>query len=267
MDDKIRDKLKAFIFRRASKVSCSQLYQIRYYTNPNTYTKISNISSITTQEFDQNIEFRYRNYYGWSSKVSLRENDSFPEVFIYFSKNNFGNFDPILLQIEPDSTNGRDIAPREGDLICGIVKPDSNGKLHYSQWFICSEQFYRAWTLLMYDSHSSFKKAEQKRCGAKAYWMSGNRLMTNNYLKWVLGLEKKGVLPSNEEQRKRYWHQRCEKSARTWIHIYCALVLIGKYNELPSESNVPVVRGDDTHPYPSWHLPPQFVQSFMKMYE
>ena len=89
MEDKIRDKLKGFVFRRVSMLSQSQLYQMRYYTNPDEYSKITNVLSFSKQEFDQNIEFRYRNYYGWSSKVSLRENDNFPGVAIFFSKHNF----------------------------------------------------------------------------------------------------------------------------------------------------------------------------------
>ncbi len=267
LSDKIKDKLKVFVFRRVSRVSHNQLYQLRYYTNPEAYTKITTIASYNKKEVDQNIEFRYRNYYGWSSKTLLRENDSFPDKYIFFGKKDFGNFNPLQLQIEPDSTNARDIAPREGDLICGTVKPDSTGKLHYSQWFICSEQFYRAWTLLMYDSHSSFAKAEQKDCGSKTYWMSGNRLMTNNYLKWILGLKEKGLIPSEEEQKTRYWHQRCEKNSRTWIHVYCALVLLVRYNELPTESNVPVVRGLETLSYPHWHLPPEFIQTFIQTHE
>ncbi len=262
LSDTIRDKLKPFVFRRVSRVSHFPLSQIRYYTKPNVYTKVANVSTFSKQEFDQNLECRYHNYYGWSSKVSLRENDAFPEHSIFFEKNSFGRFDPILLQIDPDSTNQRDVPPREGDLICGIVKRNSQNNLHYSQWFICSEQFYRAWTLLMYDSHSSFQKAEKKKCGAKSYWMSGNRLMTNNYLKWMLGSEKQEIIPSEEEQSRRYWHLRCETPARTWIHVYCALVLIVRYGELPSESNVPVIRGPETRPYPHWHLPLQFVQLF-----
>ena len=267
LPDKIRAKLKLFVFRRVSTLSHFQLSQIRYYTRPTMYTKVSNMTSFSQQEIDQNLEFRYQDYYGWSSKVVLRQNDNFSEKSIFFEKKGFGEFDPILLQIEPDSANQRNVAPREGDLICGIVKPDSYGKLHYSKWFICSEQFYRTWTLLMYDAHSSFQKAEQKKCGSKAYWMSGNRLMTNNYLKWILGSEKKDIIPSDDEQRQRYWHQRCEKPARTWIHVYCALVLIVRYDELPSESNVPVIRGPETHPYPHWHLPPDFVQLFLDAYK
>lgn len=267
LSDKIRDKLKVFVFRRVSMVSHFQLSQMRYYTTPDKYTKVENVTTFNQQDLDQNLEFRYRNYYGWSSKVSLRQNDNFSEKPIFFEKKNFGDLNPILLQIEPESTNKREVAPRDGDLICGIVKPDSQGKLHYSKWFICSEQFYRMWTLLMYESHSSFQKAEQKKCGPKSYWMSGNRLMTNNYLKWILGSQKKDIIPSDEEQRQRYWHQRCEKSACTWIHVYCALVLIVRYDELPSESNVPVVRGPETYPYPHWHLPPDFVQEFVDAYK
>ena len=74
---------------------------------------------------------------------------------LFFLKKTFREIRPILLQIEPETEIQKDVAlPRKGDLLCGAVKPNSRGKLYYSQWFICSEQFYRAWTLLMYDTHS-----------------------------------------------------------------------------------------------------------------
>ena len=268
LSGKVRNKLKRFVFRRVSSVTNFQLSQIRYYTKPDEYKKIGTIEFLSDQEIEKNVEFRYHDYYGWSSKTTLRKPDAFTKKSIFFEKKYFGIFDPILLQIKPETATQKDVAPpRKGDLLCGVVESSSQGKLYYSQWFICSEQFYRAWTLLMYDTHSAFKKAEQKKCGAKAYWMSGNRLMTNNYIKWLLGCEKIGVVPSDKEQKKRYWHQRCEQIARTWIHVYCALVIIVRYDELPSEFNIPVVRGDESRPYPHWHLPPKFVQLFRDAYK
>jgi len=267
LQDKVRDQLKTLVFRRVSSITHFQLSKIRYYTKPDEHQQVVNGRSFTDQEWERNVECQYNSYYGWSSKTALRSNDSFSDIFIFYEKKNFGTFDPIRFQIEPDPTNQRDVPPREGDLLCGIIKPDATGKLCYCKWFICSEQFYRAWTLMMYDTHSSFKKAEQKSCGAKTYWMSGNRLMTNNYFKWILGSRELGITPSDTEQKERYWHQRCEKIARTWIHIYCAQVLILRYNEYPSKDNVPVVRGDESRPYPHWHLPPEFVQLFLEAYK
>lgn len=264
LQDKVRDKLKSLVFRRVYSVTQFQLSKIRYYTKLDEFHQVANYGSVTDREWERNIECQYHNYYGWSSKTALRSNDNFPDSFIFYEKKDFGTFDPIRFQIDPDATNQSKVPPREGDLLCGIIKPDAAGKLCYSKWFICSEQFYRAWTLLMYDTHSSFIKAEQKKCGAKTYWMSGNRLMTNNYLKWILGSKELGIVPSDAEQKERYWHQRCEKTARTWIHIYCAQVLILRYNERPSKDNVPVVRGDNTRPYSHWHLPPEFVKLFIE---
>ena len=91
LPDKIRDKLKLFVFRRVSMVSHLQLSQIRYYTKPNRYTKVTNVTSFSPQEIDQNLEFRYRDYYGWSSKVILRQNDNFAKKSIFFEKNILGN--------------------------------------------------------------------------------------------------------------------------------------------------------------------------------
>ncbi len=267
LQDKVRNKLKKLVFRRVYSVTNYQLTKILYYTKPDEYHQIEIGTSFTDREWERNIEFQYRNYCGWSSKTALRSNDRFSDRYIFYEKKNFGTFDPIHFQINAEG-GGLDAVspPREGDLLCGIVHPDASGNLCYTKWFICSEQFYRAWTLMMYDAHPSFTKAEQKACGAKTYWMSGNRLMTNNYLKWILGSQERGITPSDSEQKDRYWHQRCEKIARTWIHIYCAQVLIIRYNESPSDDNVPVVRGVESRPYAHWHLPPEFVQLFLDAY-
>ena len=266
LQDKVRAKLKLLVFRRVYSVTHFQLSKIQYHTKPDECHQVADGDSLTDREWLRNAECHYRNYYGWSSKTSLRSNDSSPDRYIFYEKKDFGTFDPIHFQIDPAATPQSAVPPREGDLLCGIVKPDATGKLCYSKWFICSEQFYRAWTLMMYDTHTSFTKAEQKGCGEKTYWMSGNRLMTNNYLKWILGSKELGITPSDAEQNDRYWHQRCEKIARTWIHIYCAQVLIIRYNESPSDDNVPVVRGVESRPYAHWHLPPEFVQLFLDAY-
>ena len=81
-----KDDLKAaFLMGYSSGVYDG--YRITNKKNKAMYTKIANVTSFSNEEFDHNIEFRYHNYYGWSSKVTLRENDNFSNSFILPSRN------------------------------------------------------------------------------------------------------------------------------------------------------------------------------------
>ena len=88
---RVRKKLKTLVFRRVAQMAPSGLYQTRYYTDPSTYTKITTFSDLSAQEVKQNIEFRYHDYYGWSSPASLRDNDPFPASAVFLEKKTFGS--------------------------------------------------------------------------------------------------------------------------------------------------------------------------------
>ena len=76
----VRNKLKKLVFRRVYSVNNFQLDKILYYTKPDEYTKIETIEFLSDQEIEKNVEFRCRDYYGWSSKTTLRK--PFPEMSI-----------------------------------------------------------------------------------------------------------------------------------------------------------------------------------------
>ena len=263
----LRHRLQRLVFRRVRSIVVpdeaigSTVTTFWHTPAEQTEFKETELDRLTEEQWQKNVEQRHTQFYGFTTRSILRDNDSWDKS-IFFEKKGFSDFlDPVTLTldgIESDLT----VSPKPGDLLCGEV---SNGA--YSKWFICSEQFYRAWTLIMYHTHSSFRNAEKKKCGTRSFWMSGNRLMTRNYEKWLLAGKDNGVEPSRKEKQDRYWHQRTESISRLWIHVYCAIVLLARYRELPSADNVPRVKGGATKTStPVWDLPDGFVEAFLAAY-
>lgn len=267
----VRDQLRSLVFRRVHAVQPYQLLSSRFYTAPDVWR--DDAAEWTAAEWEKNIEQRYGSYYGFTSPVPVRANDTtYAGVPLYFNKLHFGILDPVTLAVkhtEPEEGDGpSSVPPRPGDLLCGRVVPSPSAKHQpfFDCWFLCSEQFYRAWTLAMYPEHSSFHKAEKKKCGARSFWMSGNRLMTSTYRKWLLGCAEDGLEPSDEEKCLQYWHPRCENAAREWVHLYCAIVLLVRYQEIPGPENVPTVKGPDRR-LTAWDLPNGFVAKFLAFHQ
>ncbi len=260
----LQETFSTLVFRRVQTVYPHMLQETRYYSLPAKYEVLSSskIHDPASLEWKKNIEQRFASYYGFTSSASLRANDPASGQPFFFHRLQRGDLSVHSFTIVPTTADYASVPPRAGDLICGVVEPlnalrQKNRKPAFERWFTCSEQFYRAWTLVMYVDHDSFHKAEKKACGTRQYWMSGNRLMTHNFLKWQLAGKEHGISPSPEEKHERYWHLRTESPSRTWIHVYCALVLIVRYGELPSANNVPMVRSGEAT-YSEWHLPPDF---------
>nr|QBK86900.1 MAG: uncharacterized protein LCMAC103_02380 [Marseillevirus LCMAC103] len=284
-------RLLKLTFRRVKTVVAQELYAAGFHTGGG-HVRLDNLAAVSPAEWDRNVELRHHSYHGFTSPARLRSNDKHPDTPVHFSRQNFAHFDPVTLTLttygeEAQTARGlgdlyrktadaglfdhggfvtqplRDVAPREGDLLCGhVASAAGKARPFFEKWFTCSEQFYRAWTLIVHEAHDSFGRAERKKSGARAYWLSGNRLMTNNYAKWRLGCIARGTLPSDAECRAQYWHPRTELASRYWIHLYCALVLLLRYGEMPTPENVPMNR-NDPHAYARWNFFPGFVESFV----
>ena len=73
LQDKVRIKLKTLVFRRVYSVTQFQASKIQYHTTPDESRRVStNSASFTDREWERNVECHYHNYYGWSSKTTLR---------------------------------------------------------------------------------------------------------------------------------------------------------------------------------------------------
>lgn len=286
LNEKYADAMSNFIFRRVRSINASidDLVEVRYYTYDDGATveyelvPPEGIAKLTAQEIEQYIEFRYRKFTILTHNKAVRE-DEWDGVAFQAHSNNLGVFNPITREWSRDREHIRSasiVPPREGDLVCGIVDKEKRNSFKY--WFVCSEQFLRFWTSVMFEDHESFdvkcrpnpnlSEVEQysdRLMRIRKWLMSGNRLCTNSFRKWVLS---EGVDTSNaDEVAKRLYRLRTEDWSHMNVHIYAALVLLIRYGELPNDNNVPQnIDGPNGKPQPKmkhWDLPVGFMNSLL----
>ena len=252
----VRNKFKKLIFRR---INYMQSFSPRHFlTSPFSPPTPYN-GSFHSKLWKQYGNEKNDDFCGFTSHFSLRESDMYKGKQMPFSKQGYAILDPITFEMVPTECF---ITPRTGDLICGIVDTD-NEEPFFDKWFVCSEQFYRCYTLCMFKNHASFKNVRERK-DPQQYWMSGNRLMTNSHLKWRLSLAEHNLPCDPVENIQKYWCLRTEPMSINWIHIYCAVVYLVRYNEFLSSENVPINKGGLT--YSTWHLPENWANDFVKFH-
>lgn len=250
----VKPKLSQLRFRRLYRTrACTPAYWLVYPA-----VRLSVRARSAPKTWKQYGEERAASFEGVTTRSVLRSEDPYSRQAVHFSSREFATLDPISFEWIPQRT---EIVPQVGDLICGTIEEDRSHAPRFSRWFVCSEQFFRCWTLIMYKNHASFQRVQLEKKNPQAYWMSGNRLMTAGHLKWRLSNEAHGVRYTQQEDRKKYWHLRTEPTSVKWIHVYCALVLMLRYHVRPDQTNVPVNRGGPT--YPHWHLPKNWIKQFI----
>ena len=224
----------------------------------------ADLKRFSVDEMERKVEARFSFFFSFTKEVRLRD-DPYPHKRIFLPSNNYAEFDLLILDWE--KTRSAAVPPKYNDLVCILPgDPAKNGGRPFAaKWFICSEQFMRAWTALHYDYHESFE-ANGKEPRMRERLMSGNRLTTNSYLKYVLSCQQSMIPIKKDELEKRYFRLRCESWAREYCHNYALLVLIGRYGELPCAANVPNNRGTGTpniqEPLPlctKWNIHPALV--------
>lgn len=171
---------------------------------------------------------------------------------------------PCPRAARPNPDNAKQTLP--GDLIaCIPVEPAHSGQLPTARfWCPVSEQFLRMWTAVMFNSHRSLSKRNGDLPEAEMHWlMGGNRLTTNSHRKWTLSHKHNDVEADEEESKKRFFYIRTEEASRRWCHVYAAIVLMARYGQLPSGSNLPTNRGPNDLNMNTWDLPEGFVVKFL----
>lgn len=271
----LRSKFSNFIFRRVGKVLCKQedmigieKYQPRVgdsgiyieseFIHPSEY----NPDFFTSEQMEKNLEFKSKKFSFFTSTFKLRDNDKWGKSSIYCASMDYNQldflsndctFEPLNLKELRSNT----ILPRVGDLICMEVEIGSKGKPQAKWWFNCSEQFFHAWTLIMYDSHESFGVKEDLYVRS----FSGNRLQTNTFLKYSLSRKDNNISLDENECHKRYYRLRTEYVSKKWVHLYCSLVMLARFGELPTVHNIP--NNINEPEITKWDLPPYFVQTLL----
>lgn len=248
-----RDRLGSLVFRRVKEVFFEQrdIQKILFWTDENDWKEIPtsvHTSSFSEQEYENNVEIVVPNFTGITLPFFVRKENDFGSNTLNFSSENYYELDPLTFLLIKTPVWS---PPRPKDLVCGYIKDDT-----YTAWFKCSEQFLHCWTAICFDRHVSFLKNKKmfNECDFRSWYFSSNRLCANSYKKYMLAQLINGKQPSMEEQKKRFKHYRFERVAIDWIHIYCLLVLIMRYRELPNEINIPR-NNDGNENLNFWHIP------------
>lgn len=277
MEKSVQNAFQDFTFRKVKRLvfpAESTLLSVKFSEPKVTSSGGVTISSIdidpkkyqsetySSAQKDKNLEFSYNMYAGFTAEEKLRDNDKH-KGSIYFSSNNYRQLDVVNGSFCPGETqefksSGR-IPPRVGDLICMKVEMGPKGKLWAKWWFTASEQFLHAWTLIMYANHPSFDRKDLYKRS-----FTGNRLQTNSFLKYTLSHKDNGAVPDEAELSSRYFRLRTEYVSKKWVHVYCALVLIVRFGELPHAGNIPNNIGGLK--MMKWDLPYDFVRNLLGMH-
>ena len=225
----------------------------------------SNQHTITREQMEQNVVEKCSSYYFFTQTSVLRDNDHTGKVTIRGIHSHKIDFviGGAYMGYIPSMT--KDVMPRVGDLVCGCVGHNVKGYA-FTQWFICSDQFFHAWTAAMYpDCEALRRNPTDDESKIHRYLMSGNRLCTNSYLKYQEGCKDSNVDFSIEERRKRFYALRTEIYSISYVHVYAALVLMIRYGEVPNEHNVPNNLNQDPK-LKAWVLPEHWLDRILECY-
>jgi len=255
----LREALGKLVFRRVDKIVKGYIKEVRWYTGPGEYEVIKP-REFTEKELDKHVEFLVQRYHFFTSPASLRE-DEWKGRAIFGSSFRHATVDPISLELTVHPTK---VLVHKGDLVCGFVRPPINqGQApSFTEWFICSEQALRAWTMIMYDEHKTLIGEPRLRFKM----ISGNnRLCTNTYLKKLVVNEQNDTEMSSDDKNS-FYHLRTETPSTEWVHIYVALVLMARYGEIPSDDNIPQSLDPDALLMNEWHLPEDYVDKVIALW-
>jgi hypothetical protein len=218
----------------------------------------SNDHTLSREIIEQNTIELCSQYSFFVGGKTLRPNDTLEGITIKGVK-------PKKVDVVVDHLSTRvcgraesEVMPRHNDLICGKVEKGEKGYF-FSQWFICSDQFMRMWTAILYPECLALGERDDDEF-VRRRLMSGNRLCTNSYLKYLNGCKDSRIEFELEERRKRYYALRTESPSIDYVHVYAALVLIIKYGEYPNEDNVPNNLNSDPKLL-AWVLPYGFMEA------
>lgn len=267
-----------FVFRRVKSVNFAQKVVPVYskYTLPDEEPEVVSRASLSREELDKSVRITCSSFRGLTDARSMREEpDTIYEKVVSFSSDAYHIFDVAGLTFE--LIKSEPVTPIAGDLLCAFfssTSPSHNMRIPVADaWFIASDQHLRALTAIMYDRHDSLTSIVAKNTPREEYnqklkekLFCGNRLMTNSWLKMKLAHEQNGVVFPREQSIKAYWHLRTDNASKYWVDVWAALVLIGRYGELPSDDNVPNTKGGDcSYLRKKWHLPEGFVERLFEI--
>lgn len=179
----IRKNFKGLIFRYVNRVNATQEdYLGAFLTRPSPsgngeyevahIPKDASLPHLTEEEKNQRLEMHYSKFFFFTEKEALRpDTDPFAGKEVFCESRRFSQidlFDKIDGKFSYDEKDRQcTIPPRPRDLVC-ILPVNSKRGPEAKFWFTCSEQFLKAWTLIVHpNSHESNVKLGM--CRQRAY--------------------------------------------------------------------------------------------------
>lgn len=270
--DYLKGKMKGFVFRRVGDVVKREECRERIiYNLPGGKLEIKpeDCESISHEDLERLVEEEYSRFIAFTTEKVLRDNDPYRGKKIYLSSGSITQPDIEGLTFRLCNVEeNKKIPPQPGDLVCMVFDEKNSAKKSKNPraklWWICSEQFLRFWTLVMYDNHPSFE-GNGKEPRMEERLMSGNRLNTNSYLKYVHACLSQNIQPDPHEVQQRFRVMRTEEVSKKWCHVYSALVLMVRYGKLPDYTNIPINRGGNDPVCKTWSLPHGFILNVFRV--
>lgn len=268
---KFGDNTDALVFRRVKYIVRSNITKYIMYSigddgkhTRNEYTPTEWRQAkrkYSEQQIDQCLEIHASSFSFKTTTKLIRDTDKSANKSIFCCSENRQSFNLTKMEWEEDKSP---VLPRSRDLVAMVVNKFQSKA---EKWFVCSDQFLRAWTAINYKIHPSlpFKGREPEKM--KKRLMTGNLLMSNSWLKWTYGHHHNDLDIDIEESRKRMWVKRCEAESAEYVHVLCALVLILRYGEVPTphtpvpNNALPTNGSKGTPMMTKWDLPENFIKN------
>uniref|UniRef100_A0A6C0LZM2 Uncharacterized protein n=1 Tax=viral metagenome TaxID=1070528 RepID=A0A6C0LZM2_9ZZZZ len=235
--ERLRDLWGSFVFRRVKRVipnsktaKCHIIHSGIKRDDTITIDPSKSIAPYGKRFCDRYITSHYSSYYGFTRSRRLdspmhTNAQCDPNGHeIYFNKRDYNSLDmsndiTCRMSIKPQDFHKRDIVPLEGALVCGIVE-EVNGKYQYTKWWVCSEQFYWLWLIIMYDEHPTIGDDLQERI---------DRLVTNTFMLW----NDANMDASLNEKRLMFVYNRAEQcSFYPYLYKVIAMHVRGREYDL-----------------------------------
>lgn len=271
------DKVVGHTFVSATKIDTPYL--------PTTKLSMRDVEQLSRKEIDKSVQVKFKTFHGFTKTHSVRnEPECVNNLPIFFHSKNFSQMDlthDMTFNFTNDKRLTSTVTPMEGDLVFIFLSNETindiisgKGETKYpnaDMWFIASEQFLRAYTLILYEWHDTFDllmnipldtPREIKEDSLRDKIFSGNRLMTNSWAKYILANEAQGIVTSQIDSIERFWSLRTEYASKRWIDVWGALVLISRYGELPFLSNIPNNKSGPQRV--SWDIPKNLIPQLFK---
>jgi hypothetical protein len=158
--DILRVMWSSLVFRRVSKIVTKHehIKSISYIERDSRSCEIVTVPIAEIgNRYMPNTWYNYTFFYGFTSKVHVRDSDMVAGQPIFFDLRNYSELD---FEIERSGWFSTDPTlnecysfPKPNDLICGIIENKGRGPI-YKKWFRCSNQFLLLYTMIFNPDHN-----------------------------------------------------------------------------------------------------------------